>query len=221
MPRRIPPALRRDDKPVDFVVDAVARALDLFVAGGDVIRSKVSKIFRLVACSTGTIAVDAVEERSLYGALRLSGRWPLPSVRLLAFVLKLGTAEPGRPTENHCAAADPGAGVFETRAFDLLKVYDVSILRAVSVAIVVSAAGNSLLTGGAVDSATVGAGSVSGAASDFASDFAKEGRQLGKLTASSASRKRLALASDAVVPSRFCELTTDFRVLPRMQMSRM
>jgi hypothetical protein len=74
LPRRIPPALRRDDNPLDFVVDAVARDLDLFVAGGDVIRSKVSKIFRLVSWATGTIAVDAVDERSPYGALRLSGR---------------------------------------------------------------------------------------------------------------------------------------------------
>lgn len=74
LPRRMPPALRRDDNPLDLVIDAGARDFDFFVAGGDVIRSKVSKILRLVSWTTGTKAVDAVAERSLYGALRLRGR---------------------------------------------------------------------------------------------------------------------------------------------------
>lgn len=99
-------------------------------------------------------------------------------------MLEPGTAEPGRPTENHCAAAEPGTGVAETRALDLLKVYDVSILGAVSVAVDVSAAGTSLLTRGPLDSPTLGGSSVGRASSAFA----KEGRQLGKLTASSADR---------------------------------
>lgn len=217
LPRRIPPALRRDDSPLDLVVDDGARDLDFFVAGGDVIRSKVSKIFRLVSWATGTIAVDVVAERSLYGALRLRGRWPLPSARLFAFVLDAGAAEPGRPIENHCAAAEPGAGF--ARTLDVLKPSDCA--GTVSSATVASTTGILLLTAGPADSTALGGGSFGKASSDFASAFANEGRQLGKLTASAAGRWRLALDSTEVVPSRFCEPATDCRVLPRMQMSRM
>ena len=71
LPRRIPPARSRDESPeVDFAADVTARDFDRLVAGGDVILSSVSKIFRLVSAAAGTIAPD----RSACGALRLSGR---------------------------------------------------------------------------------------------------------------------------------------------------
>lgn len=139
------------------------------------------------------------------------------SARLFAFVLDAGAPEPGRPMENHCAAAEPGAGF--ARTLDVLKPSD--CVGTESSAIVASTTGILLLTAGPVDSTALGGGSFGKASSDFASAFANEGRQLGKLTASvAAGRWRLALDSTEVVPSRFCEPTTDCRVLPRMQMSR-
>ena len=109
LPRRMPPALKRADRPVDLVADDTANDLARFVAGGDVILSNVSKIRRLVAWDSAapvdSTALSASDERYV---LRFRGRdvssasvcrfLVLPPFADTAFV---DTAEPGRPTWNH------------------------------------------------------------------------------------------------------------------------
>jgi hypothetical protein len=225
LPRRIPPALSLDDRPLDFAADDTASDLDRFVAGGDVIRSRVSKIFRLVSCATGTTAVDAAADRSVYGALRLRGRWPPSSAWVVSFPLVAGAAaEPGSPTENHCAAAEPGAGDMDTRALLVDWPKPSHLLAPLPLVVTAGASGAFALAAGAAapgrPNEETDAGSGSGSVGSTSAAFANDGRQLGKLTASSAGRCRLALDSTGVVPSRFCEPTADLRVLPLMQTSR-
>ena len=158
-----------------------------------------------------------------------------------------GGAAPGRPTENHSAAAEPGAGDART----LLDVFKLSHLFAAAGAVgkltsgpFGAAATGSLSSGfepkpgpepkpelelepakdgAAAMAATAESGT--GTAAGSSSALAKDGRQLGMLTGSAAARCRFALDSDGLFScastSRFCEPTAEGRVLPLMQTSRM